>query len=182
MLGGEQTIWGSAFPPDSFGRKSYTPTVSLYLELTPERRVGARMEVGFLGPHPHQVFRRLTRLSGTALTPTSRIFSALDDQLPELGRGAAFFACWGRSHRMLVALLSREQSRFFVSHLGTVEEIYRVKGQRIRGMLTDRVPRDRRDALANQLMKDEAKALASMTEAIGRQLETSHFLYARRPI
>src|SRR4051812_15138689 len=82
---------------------------------------------------------------------------------------------------MLVALLSREQSRFFVSHLGTVEEIYRVRGQRIRGMLTDRVPRDRRNALANQLMKDEAKALASMTEVIGRELETSHLLLCAPP-
>lgn len=142
------------------------------------------------------------------------IRGALDQQLPELGRGAAFFACrergiwrqialpiplpdnirigprpylrpllrtWGRSDRMLLALLSREQSRFFVSHLGTIEEIYRVKGQRIRGMLTDRVPRDRREALATQLMKDEAKALASMTEIIGREFETTHILLCAPP-
>jgi len=87
----------------------------------------------------------------------------------------------GRSDRMLVALLSREQSRFFVSHLGMVEEIYRVRGQRIRGMLTDRAPRDHRDALANQIMKDEAKALASIAEMIGREFETSYLLICAPP-
>ncbi|WP_407180005.1 hypothetical protein [Bradyrhizobium sp. STM 3562] len=82
---------------------------------------------------------------------------------------------------MLVVLLSREQSRFFVSHLGAVEEVYRVKGQRIRGMLTDRVPRDRRDALASQILKDEAKALASIAETIGREFETSYVLLCAPP-
>jgi hypothetical protein len=41
---------------------------------------------------------------------------------------------------MLIALLSRRQSRFFATHLRNIEEIYRVKGQRICGMLTDRAP------------------------------------------
>lgn len=190
------------------------PVVSLYLELTPERRVGRAWKSAF-SALTHQVFQTMDEAERNSVNADLQdIQRALDDQLPELGRGAAFFACrkrgiwrqialpiplpdriqigprpylrpllrcWGRSDRMLVALLSREQSRFFVSHLGTVEEIYRVKGQRIRGMLTDRVPRDRRDALANQLMKDEAKALASMTEVIGRELETSHFLLCAPP-
>jgi hypothetical protein len=83
---------------------------------------------------------------------------------------------WGESDRNLVAVLSRERSRFFVDHLGQIEEIYRVKGQRIRGMLTDRVPRDRRDVLAAQVLKDEARALARMTEIIVRELEISFLL------
>ena len=82
---------------------------------------------------------------------------------------------------MLIALLSRQQSRFFTTHLGNIEEIYRVKGQRIRGMLTDRVPRDRRDAVATQVLKDEAKALAWMAEMISHEFETSHILLSAPP-
>jgi hypothetical protein len=88
---------------------------------------------------------------------------------------------WGEADRNLVALLSQERSRFFVDHLGQIEEIYRVKGQRIRGMLTDRVPRDRRDVLATQVLKDETRALARMAEIIMRELETSHLLVAAPP-
>lgn len=190
------------------------PVVSLYLQLTPERRVGGgwRSALSALSHRISQTADQAIRASVNA--DIEDIRGALDQQLPELGRGAAFFACrergiwrqialpiplpdnirigprpylrpllrtWGRSDRMLLALLSREQSRFFVSHLGTIEEIYRVKGQRIRGMLTDRVPRDRRDALATHLMKDEAKALASIAEIIGRELETSHILLCAPP-
>jgi peptide chain release factor subunit 1 len=190
------------------------PVVSLYLQLTPERRVGSAWQSAFsaLSRRVSQTMEEAGRTSVNA--DLQDVQRALEHQLPELGRGAAFFACrergiwrqfalpiplpdrieigprpylrpllrsWGRSDRMLIALLSREQSRFLVSHLGTVEEIYRVKGQRIRGMLTDRVPRDRRDALANQLMRDEAKALASMAEIIGRELQTSHVLLCASP-
>ena len=190
------------------------PLVSLYLQLTPERRVGRAWHAAFtaLTHALAQSMDRATRI--VAEVDIQAIERALNEQLPQLGRGAAFFACrergiwrqialpiplpdqihiahrpclrpllrsWGRSDRVLVAVLSREQSRFLVSHLGTVEEIYRVKGQRIRGMLTDRVPRDRRDALANQVMKDEAKALASVAETIGREFETSHILLSAPP-
>lgn len=190
------------------------PIVSLYLQLTPERRVGRAWQSG-LSALSHRISQTTDQAARASVNADIQdIQAALDQQLPELGRGAAFFACrergiwrqialpiplpdsikigprphlrpllrtWGRSDRALLALLSREQSRFFVSHLGTIEEIYRVKGQRIRGMLTDRVPRDRRDALAIQLMKDEAKALASMAEIIGREFETCHILLCAPP-
>jgi hypothetical protein len=190
------------------------PIVSLYLQLTPERRVGRAWQSA-LSALSHRISQTADQATWASVdADVQDIQGALDHQLPELGRGAAFFACrergiwrqialpiplpdsiqigprphlrpllrtWGRSDRMLLALLSREQSRFFVSHLGTIEEIYRVKGQRIRGMLTDRVPRDRRDALATQLMKDEAKALASMAEIIGREFETAHILLCAPP-
>ncbi|MBJ7402548.1 MAG: hypothetical protein JHD07_04330 [Bradyrhizobium sp.] len=190
------------------------PVVSLYLQLTPERRVGRAWQSA-LSALSHRISQTSDQAARASVNADIEdIQGALDHQLPELGRGAAFFACrergiwrqitlpiplpdsihigprpylrpllrtWGGSDRMLLAVLSREQSRFFVSHLGTIEEIYRVKGQRIRGMLTDRVPRDRRDALAIQLMKDEAKALASMAEIIGREFETSHILLCAPP-
>lgn len=190
------------------------PIVSLYLQLTPERRVG-RAWRSALSALSHRISQTADQATwASVVADVQDIQGALDHQLPELGRGATFFACrergiwrqvalpiplpdsiqigprpylrpllrtWGRSDRVLLALLSREQSRFFVSHLGTIKEIYRVKGQRIRGMLTDRVPRDRRDVLATRLMKDETKALASMTEIIGREFETSHILLCAPP-
>lgn len=189
------------------------PVVSLYLQLTPERRVGDAWQSAFSALR-HQIQTMDEAARASVKGDLEDVKRALEHQLPELGRGAAFFACrergiwrqialpvalpdriqigprpylrpllrsWGRSDRMLLAVLSREQSRFLVSHLGAVEEIYRVKGQRIRGLLTDRVPRDRRDALANQLMRDEAKALASMAEIIGREFETSHILLCAPP-
>lgn len=190
------------------------PVVSLYLQLTPERRVGRAWQSAF-SALTHRVSQAMDEAARTSINADLQdVQRALERQLPELGRGAAFYACrergiwrqialpiplpdriqigprpylrpllrsWGRSDRMLLAVLSREQSRFLVSHLGAVEEIYRVKGQRIRGLLTDRVPRDRRSALANQLMRDEAKALASMAEIIGREFETSHILLCAPP-
>lgn len=190
------------------------PVVSLYLQLTPERRVGRAWQSAF-SALTRRVSQTMDEAARTSINADLQdVQRALDHELPELGRGAAFFACrergiwrqialpvplpdriqigprpylrpllrsWGRSDRMLLAVLSREQSRFLVSHLGAVEEVYRVKGQRIRGLLTDRVPRDRRDALANQLMRDEAKALASMAEIIGREFETSHLLLCAPP-
>jgi len=55
--------------------------------------------------------------------------------------------------RFALALLSQERSRFFVSQIGQVDEVFRVKGQRLRKMLTDRVPRDRNDVLVIEAMK-----------------------------
>jgi peptide chain release factor subunit 1 len=190
------------------------PLVSLYLQLTPERRVGRAWHSAF-SALAHQISHLLDKKERAAVeADLGQIERALSDQLPVLGRGVVFFVCrergiwrqialpiplpdqvrfasrpylrpllrgWGRHDRMLIALLSRQQSRFFTTHLGNIEEIYRVKGQRIRGMLTDRVPRDRRDAVATQVLKDEAKALASMAEMISHEFETSHILLSAPP-
>lgn len=190
------------------------PLVSLYLQLTPERRVGRawRPALSTLVHTVSKIPDQKTRAAAEA--DIAQIERALGEQLPGLGRGAAFFACrergiwrqialpiplpdqihvatrpylrpllrtWGGHDRMLIALLSREQSRFFATHLADIEEIYRVKGQRIRGMLTDRVERDRRDAVAAQVLKDEAKALAAMAQVICREFQTSHILLSAPP-
>jgi peptide chain release factor subunit 1 len=42
-------------------------------------------------------------------------------------------------------------------------------------------PRDRRDAVATQVLKNEAKALAPMAEMIGHEFETSHILLSAPP-
>ncbi|MYZ49326.1 peptide chain release factor 1 [Propylenella binzhouense] len=190
------------------------PIISVYLCLTPERRAAGGWQ-SMLSSLAHQtLLKSHEAASETIRRQLDRIETALNEQLPELGRSVVFFVCerlgiwrqitlpialadrihvaprpyirpllrsWGEGDRNLVAVLSQERSRFFVDHLGQIEEIYRVKGQRIRGMLTDRVPRDRRDVLATQVLKDEARALAQMAEIITRELEPSYLLVAAPP-
>ena len=121
------------------------PIVSLYLQLTPERRVasGWRSALSALSHRISQTTDQSTRASVNA--DIEDIQGALDHQLPELGRGAAFFACrergiwrqialpiplpdsiqigprpylrpllrtWGRSDRMLLALVAGAEPLF----------------------------------------------------------------------
>ncbi|UWU75360.1 hypothetical protein N2603_35775 [Bradyrhizobium huanghuaihaiense] len=51
------------------------PVVSLYLELTPERRVGRAWKSAF-SALTHQVFQTMDEAERNSVTPTSRIFSA----------------------------------------------------------------------------------------------------------
>jgi hypothetical protein len=83
--------------------------------------------------------------------------------------------------RFALALLSQERSRFFVSQIGQVDEVFRVKGQRLRKLLTDRVPRDRNDALVIEAMKNEARVLAHVAELVLTQFEGRYLLIAGAP-
>lgn len=83
--------------------------------------------------------------------------------------------------RFVLALLSQERSRFFVSQIGQVDEVFRVKGQRLRKMLTDRVPRDRNDVLVIEAMKNEARVLAHVAELVLAQFEGRYLLMAGAP-
>ena len=83
--------------------------------------------------------------------------------------------------RFVLALLSQERSRFFVSQIGQVDEVFRVKGQRLRKLLTDRVPRDRKDALVIEAMKNEARVLAHVAELVLTQFEGRYLLIAGAP-
>lgn len=83
--------------------------------------------------------------------------------------------------RFALALLSQERSRFFVSQIGQVDEVFRVKGQRLRKMLTDRVPRDRNDVLVIEAMKNEARVLAHVAELVLTQFEGRYLLIAGAP-
>src|SRR6202022_1884299 len=99
------------------------------------------------------------------------------------------FLCSGAvSHFSLVAnwvcgdkLPSQGRSRFFVSQIGQVDEVFRVKGQRLRKMLTDRVPRDRNDVLVIEAMKNEARVLAHVAELVLTQFEGRYLLIAGAP-
>src|SRR5579871_6099147 len=69
------------------------PLVSLYLQLTPERRVGRAWHSGF-SALIHTIPQTTDRaVRAAAESDIQAIERALNDQLPELGRGAAFFVC-----------------------------------------------------------------------------------------
>jgi hypothetical protein len=191
------------------------PVLSLYLQLTPERRAGGAWRTVF------------SSLAAATLKPIDdgrkrqamqdefdRIERALEAELPALGRGVAFFACrkrrlWRKigisvalpdgAHlgprpyvrplvrtrdehdRFVLALLSQELSRFFVSQIGQIEEVFRVKGQRLRKMLTDRVARDRHDVLLTEAVKNEARVLAQTAGLVLAQSEGRYLLMSARP-
>ena len=83
--------------------------------------------------------------------------------------------------RFAVALFSQELSRFFISQIGQVEEVFRVQGRRLRKMLTDRVPRDRHDVLATEAAKNEARVLAHAAELVLTQFEGRYLLVSGAP-
>jgi hypothetical protein len=191
------------------------PVLSLYLQLTPDRRIKNAWQTVF-----HS-------LSDAALKPIDdrrkrvtlreefdRIEQALIAELPELGRGVAFFVCrtlglwrqiavplplsdsahlgprpyirplvWTRDEhdRFVLALLSQEHSRLFMSQIGRVEEVFQVKSGPLRKLLTDRVPRDRNDVIVIEAMKNEARIIAHTVGLVVAQFEGRHLLLSGAP-
>ncbi|SHK57553.1 baeRF10 domain-containing protein [Rhodothermus profundi] len=188
------------------------PIVSLYLELTPERRLKDAWHVAF----KDLVRAKLERLEDRRLREQiagelERIELALQEGLPALGRGVAFFVCeslglWRQialpiplpdrlelastpytrplvrtrdeHDRFVVALLSREHSRFFISQIGYVEEVLTLTGPRLRGMVTDWIDWNQRDDLERQLTHQEGKALATIAALIFQQFEARYLLFS----
>jgi peptide subunit release factor 1 (eRF1) len=191
---------------------STEPVLSFYLQLTPERRAGRGWSSTFSSMATsllHRIGDRHERK--TAQHELDRIKQALHEELPELGRGVAFFACeviglWQQiavsvplpdgAHwtqhpyirplartrdehdRFVLAILSQELSRFFISQIGQVEEVFRVKGRDMRGILTERVARDRLDVIITEALKNEARVLAHAAELVLAQFEGRYLLVA----
>jgi peptide subunit release factor 1 (eRF1) len=191
------------------------PVLSLYLQLTPDRRLKDAWRSYF-----HS-------LSDAALKPIDdrrerlalkdefdRIEQTMIAALPELGRGVAFFVCrqlglWRQiavplplpdgAHlgprpyirplartrdehdRFVLALLSQAHSRFFISQIGQVEEVFQVRSGPLRKMLTDRVPRDRNDVIVIEAMKNEARILAHAVGLVFAQFEGRYLLMSGAP-
>ncbi|CAO3433646.1 baeRF10 domain-containing protein [Azospirillum endophyticum] len=78
--------------------------------------------------------------------------------------------------RFVLVILSQEHSRFFISQIGVVEEVFQVRGDRLHQMLSDRVPRDRLDVLVTDAEKIEAKVLAHVAEMVLSQFEGRYLL------
>jgi hypothetical protein len=149
--------------------------LSFYLQLGPERRSRAVWHAVFSSLADETVKaiheRRQRRLVKDEF---DRIENTLNEALPELGRGVAFFTCrttglWQQiavsvplpdgvhlgarpyirplartrdeHDRFVLALLSQEHSRFFISQIGQVEEVLQVSGERPPRLLAERVAR-----------------------------------------
>ncbi len=188
------------------------PIVSLYLELTPARRLKDAWHVAF----KNLVRTRLASLKDRRLreqvaSELARIELALKEGLPAMGRGVAFFVCeslglWRQialpiplpdrlelastpytrplvrtrdeHDRFVVALLSREHSRFFISQIGYVEEVLTLTGPRLRGLVTDWIDWNQRDDLELQLIHQEGKALATIASLVFQQFEARYLLFS----
>jgi hypothetical protein len=181
------------------------PVLSLYLQLSPDRRARGAWQTAFSSLSTATLKRIGDRRDRRAMKDEfDRIEQTLQAELPALGRGVVFFTCrpiglWRQiavsvplpdgAHlsarpyvrplvrtrdehdRFVLDLLSQERSRFFISQIGQVEEVFRVKGQHLHGMLTDRVARDRRDVLVTEAEKREARVLAHVAERVLAQFE-----------
>jgi peptide subunit release factor 1 (eRF1) len=188
------------------------PIVSLYLELTPERRQKEAWHVAF----KDLVRIKLEtigdrRLREHVAEELERIELALKEGLPTLGRGVAFFVCeslglWRQialpiplpdrlelastpytrplvrtrdeHDRFVVALLSREHSRFFISQIGYLEEVLTLTGPKLRGLVTDWIDWNQRDDLERQLNEQTSKALAYIAALIFQQFEARYLLFS----
>src|SRR3984893_15714385 len=186
------------------------PVLSFYLQLTPERRAGRGWRSTFSSMASslrHRIGDRHERK--TAQHELDRIEQALQEELPELGRGVAFFTCqairlwrqiavsvplphgahWAQRpyirplartrdehDRFVLAILSQELSRFFISQIGQVEEAFQIKANRPLKVLTDGGPKDRPHVMATEHLKNEARLLAHAEELVLTQFEGRHLL------
>jgi hypothetical protein len=177
------------------------PVISLYLQLTPDRRVGGAWHIAFknlvvatLGPITDK--RKREKLADEM----QQIEAALQAELPALGRGLAFFTCptgelrrqialslplpdyanvgsrpyirplartRDEHDRFILALLSLDRSRFFISQIGQVEEVFEVRGERT-------FPKP-------EAIRNEARVLAHVAKLVLAQFEGRHLLLSAAP-
>jgi peptide subunit release factor 1 (eRF1) len=177
------------------------PVISLYLQLTPDRRLHGAWRIVFkdlvaIALEQINGKRRRESLTGEL----HRIEDALQAELPALGRGIAFFTCRARGlwrqialsvplpdgvhigsrpyfrplartrdehDRFILAVLALGRSRFFMSQIGQVEEVFEVRGERA-------VPKP-------EATRNEARVLAAVTELVLDQFEGRHLLVSAAP-
>lgn len=78
--------------------------------------------------------------------------------------------------RFVLALLSQELSRFFISQIGQVEEAFQIKANQPRKVLMDGGPEDRPHVMATEPLMNEARLLAHAEELVLTQFEGRHLL------
>jgi peptide subunit release factor 1 (eRF1) len=191
------------------------PVLSFYLQLGPERRLGGAWHSFFTSLATATLKsigdRRERRALGDEL---ERVEEALNEELPELGRGVVFFVCrplglWSQiavsvtlpdhlhlsrrpyvrplvrtrdeHDRFVLALLSQEHSRFFISQIGQVEEVFEVKGQRVRRVQEEPAARDRGDFGMPEPIRREARVLAEVARLVLDQFEGRYLLISAPP-
>ena len=191
------------------------PVLSFYLQLSPERRSRATW---------HSVSSSLANETVKAIRARreqrmveeelDRIQNALNEELPELGRGVAFFTCratrlWQQiavsvplpdgvhfgprpyvrplvrtrdeHDRFVIALLSQEHGRFFISQIGQVQEVFQIKGQRPPRALAERVAVAHGGVVVAEPVKREGRVLAEVANLVMAQFEGRHLLTSAPP-
>jgi peptide subunit release factor 1 (eRF1) len=78
--------------------------------------------------------------------------------------------------RFVLVLLSQEHSRFFISQIGQVEEVFQVKGQRVPRKQAERMAHNRSHVVATEPVRHEAQVLSHVATLIMRQFEGRYLL------
>ena len=193
----------------------YWPVVSLYLQLSPDRRVGGGWRT-YLASLSDSVLKPIAEHRRRELLQEEfdRIENALDNELPALGRGAAFFTCrklglWRQiavsvplpdsvhvlprpylrplvrtrdeHDRFVLGVLSEELSRYFISQIGQVQEVFLVRGQGVRKVLRDHGAKDQPHVTATEPLRNEARILAHATGLVLEQFGGRYLLLSGTP-
>jgi peptide subunit release factor 1 (eRF1) len=191
------------------------PILSLYLQLGPERRARTVWHSAFSSLANKAVKAIHDRRERRAVTDEfDRIESTLNQELPALGRGVAFFTCraihlWQqiavsvplpdgvyfgpRPHvrplvrtrdehdRFVLALLSHEHSRFFISQIRQVEEVFQVNGEHPPRSLADSVALAPGGVAVAEPVRREGRVLAEVARLVMAQFEGRHLLISGAP-
>jgi peptide subunit release factor 1 (eRF1) len=78
--------------------------------------------------------------------------------------------------RFILVLLSEELSRFFISQVGQVEEVFEIRAHEPHKALTDGGPKDRPHMMATEPLKNETRLLAHAAELVLAQFEGRYLL------
>jgi peptide subunit release factor 1 (eRF1) len=191
---------------------SDAPVLSLYLQLSPERRAHRAWQSAF-SSLSLAVLKRVDdhRQRDGMKQALDRIESSLGAELPGLGRGVVFFACeaiglWRQMavsvplpdgayfgtrpyvrplvrtrdehDRFILALLSLEHSRFFISQIGQVEEVFQVRSEGLRRAVGGRVAHTKREEVMLEAIRNQGRVLAHIAELVLAQFEGRYLLVA----
>jgi peptide subunit release factor 1 (eRF1) len=194
---------------------SDAPVLSLYLQLSPERRAHRAWQTAFSSLSFAVLKRVEDRHQRDAIKDElDRIESTLDAELPVLGRGVVFFAgqaipLWRQiavsvplpdgayfgtrpyvrplvrtrdeHDRFILALLSLEHSRFFISQIGQVEEVFQVRSDGLRRAVGERVALTNREDVMLEAIRNQGRVLAHIAELVLAQFEGRYLLVAGTP-
>lgn len=188
------------------------PILSLYIHLTPERRVGGAWR-SYLSSLSEAVLRPVhdKKVRHALEQEVAQVSQAMESELPVLGRGAAFFSCrtaglWRQvavplplpdnAHaaaqpfirplvraqdehdRFIIALLSEEISRYFVSQIGQVQEVLEIHGSNVRRMSVNHGPKERHGNDVVEALSAEAQILAGAAEQVMSRYEARYLVLA----
>jgi peptide subunit release factor 1 (eRF1) len=187
------------------------PVLSVYLQLSPERRVGGAWRT-HLASLSDRILKPITEHRRRELLQEefARIENALTEELPALGRGVAFFTCrklglWRQiavsvplpdsvhvlprpylrplvrtrdeHDRFVLAVLSEDLDRFFISQIGQVEEVLQIR-RGGREAPRERGPVDRPHIVETEPLKDHAQIVAHAAELVLQHVEGRYLMLA----